>query len=116
MSSAGLTERKRLEWEISEVTRELRAGSEDDDRLQIKRDTLALHEQRLRLLDQLQLGADHLVLQARRCEASLQRTRVEIAAMRYGGAGESIDAVVDALNSTMREVIEVQQELKKFGY
>ena len=116
LSSAGLAERKRLEWEIAQLTGEINADAEGGYRQQIKQDTLSLHEQRLRLLEQLEMGAAHLIFQARRCEVALQRTRVEIAAMRYGGAGEGIDAVVQALSTTMEQVKEVQEELKRYGY
>lgn len=116
MNAAGLTERTRLEWEIGRLQEEAAVARVDPERARIRQDTLDLHTQRLRLLDQLQLGAEHLIYQARRCEASLQKARVEVAAMRVGGADANIDAVVDALNGTIRQVKEVQEELQRLGY
>ena len=109
MTSAGLTEWKRL-------TEEVDAANKDNEQQQIRRGMLEHHERQLRLLDQLQLDASHLVYQARRCEECLRKTRVEIATMRFGDAGKSVDVVVDALNSTIRQAKEVQEELKRVGY
>lgn len=116
MASSGFNERKRLEWEITRIKEHDNASKDDAERHQIRRDTLSLHEQRLHLLDQFQLWADRLVYQARRCEASLQQTRVDIAAMRLDGTGQRIDDVVEALNGTIQEVKEVHEELKRLGY
>ncbi|MBI2917814.1 MAG: hypothetical protein HYY01_07440 [Chloroflexi bacterium] len=116
LNASGLAERRRLEWEITRLTEDLNARGDQAERQRIGRNTLLLLEQRLRLLGQLQLGADHLVYQARRCEASLQQARVEIAAMRLGSAGERIGSLVEALGGTVQQVKEVQEELKRLGY
>ncbi len=116
MNAAGLTERKRLEWEIGRLQEDAEAAEDDPEPERIRQETLDLHTERLRRLEQLQGGADHLIHQARRCGASLQQTRVDIATMRLGGVDASIDAVVDALNGTIVQAKEVQEEFQRLGY
>ena len=116
--SVGPAERARLESEVTRLERETAETKDDEaqaERMGIKLDTLALHRQRLLLVDQMQLRLEHLLFQARRCEASLHRTRVEVAGARAGGSARAVDAVVDALQSTIQRVKEVQEELKRMG-
>ena len=112
-------DRKRLEAEIEELERE--AGSYREDAGQrvltlIQEDTLASHRQRLAMLDQLHLRVDQLLHLAGRCEASLHRTRIELAGIRAGGSESSIDSAVEALQETVRRAKEVQEELHRLGY
>ncbi len=112
-------DRKRLEEEIEELQREAESSRGDESQrvlTLIREDTLASHRQRLAMLDQLQLRIDQLLHLAGRCEASLHRTRIELAAIRAGSLEDSIDSAVEALQETVRRAQEVQEELRRLGY
>ncbi len=98
-------DRERLETEIEELEREVDSSREDESQrvlTLIREDTLASHRQRLSMLDQLQLRVDQLLHLAGRCEASLHRTRIELAAIRAGSLENRIDSAVEALQETVR--------------
>jgi len=112
-------DRERLEAEIEEFERELESYRDDGSQrvlTLIREDALASHRQRLAMLEQLQLRADQLLHLAGRCEASLHRTRIELAAIRAGSSENSIDSAVEALQETVRRAKEVQEELHRLGY
>ena len=112
-------DRERLEAEIEELEREVDSSREDESQqvlTLIREDTLASHRQRLAMLDQLQLRADQMLHLAGRCEASLHRTRIELAAIRAGSSEQSIDSAVEALEETVHRAKEVQEELHRLGY
>ncbi len=94
----------------------MEADESQAERLRIKEDTLASHRQRLGILEQLQLSVDQLLFQAGRCEASLHRTRIELAAIRIGSSETSVDSVTEALRRTIQQAKEVQDELRRLGY
>jgi hypothetical protein len=111
--------RERLERETSELEREIEALKGDEsqaERRVLKEDTLASHRQRLDMLDQLRLHIDQLLYQAGRCEASLHRTRLELAAIRTGSSETSVGSVIEALRGTIHQAKEVQDELRRLGY
>ena len=111
--------RERLERELAEMEREIETLTLDQSqagRLGLKEDTLASHRQRLDMLDQLQLRLERFLYQAGRCEASLHRTRIELAAIRTGNSEATVDSVTEALRRTIHQVKEVQEELKRLGY
>jgi hypothetical protein len=112
-------DRKRLEAEIEELEREAEYSGDDESQrvlTLIREDTLASHRQRLAMLDQLQLRVEQLLHLAGRCEASLHRTLIELAAIRAGSLENSIDSAVEALQETVRRAKEVQEELHRLGY
>jgi len=116
-------DREQLEAEIGDLEKEIESIKNDagNDELQrtrtlIREDTLASHRQRLGMLEQLRLRADQLLHLAGRCEASLHRTRIEVAAIRGGSSESSVDSVVMALQDTVRRAKEVQEELHRLGY
>ena len=111
--------RERLEREFAELEQEVEAlkGNESQaERLRLREDTLASHRQRLGMVGQLQLRADQLLFQAGRCEASLHRTRIELAAIRTGSSETSVDSVTETLRWTIDHAKEVQDELRRLGY
>ncbi len=119
MKAAYTPGKERLEREITDLEREAEALKWDEsqaERLRLKEDILASHRQRLNMLDQLQLRLERLLYQAGRCEASLHRTRIELAAIRTGSSEATVDSVTEALRRTIHQVKEVQEELKKLGY
>ena len=113
------TGREKLEKEVTELERAVhvaRGDEEQPERLKIKEDTLAARRQFLDLLDQLQLRVEQLLFQVNRCEASLHRTRIELAGIRTGGSEASVDSVIVAFQGTLSQGKEVQEELKRLGY
>ncbi len=56
-----------------------------------------------------------LLQPARRCATSLQAAHVELASVRAGGSKTSVDSVVEALERTLNQVKEVQDELERLG-
>ncbi len=109
----------RLQKKISDLKADIQnagSGGVRAERLCIKRDTLASHLQRLELLEKLQLRVDQLMYQAGRCEASLHRTRLELVTIKTGSSQTSVDSVIDALQGTIRQAEEVQEELRNLGY
>ena len=110
---------ERLQAEIVELERETAASRVDrapPEKVEIRNATLVSHRERIALLDRLQLRVDQLLYQGGRCEASLHRTRIELAAIRAGGSETSVDSVVEALQGTIQQAKEVQEELKRLGY
>ena len=111
--------RARLEKEFDGLERKVEALKGDGsqaERLRLGEDTLASHRQRLEMLGQLQLRVDQLLYQAHRCEASLHRTRIELAAIRTGSSETSVDSVTETLRRTIDHGKEVQDELRRLGY
>ena len=112
-------DRERLERELAEMEREvatLKLEESQAGRIRLKEATLASHRQRLDMLDQLQLRLEELLYQAGRCEASLDRTRIELAAIRTGSSEATVDSVTEALRRTINQVKEVQDELRRLRY
>ena len=119
MRIVGTPDRERLEREIGGLEEDVEALKGDQDqaeRLRIREDTLASHRQRLDMLGQLQVDIDQLLHQAGRCEASLHRARIELAAIRTGSSGISVSSVIEPLRETLLRAKEVQDELRGLGY
>ena len=119
MKAADTSVRGRVQSEIAELEREIETSKGEAtlaERSRLKEETLASHLQRLEMLDRLRLRVYQLLYQAFRCEAALQGTRIELAAVRTGSSQTSVDSVIDALERTMRQAQEVQEELKRIGY
>ena len=75
--------RGRLQAETAELERETATSRADRPALEtveIRKATLVSHRERIALLDRQQLHVDQLLYQGGRCEASLHRTRIELAA------------------------------------
>ncbi len=111
--------RENLEKEIFALEREVEALKDDPaqaERLRLRQENLASYRERLDLLHKLQLDVDRLLYQAQRCEASLHSTRIDLATIRAGSTKNSVDSVIETLQENLKQVKEVQDELKKLGY
>ena len=110
--------RERLQAEIARLEREASSDLDGppEGLVAIRDATLASQRERLALLDQLRLRVEQLLHQAGRCEASLHRTRIELAAIRTGSSEPSVNSVVEALRGTIQQAKEVQLKLKQLGY
>ena len=118
MKVTGTGGRERLEWEIAELERGVECSEGDGsqaEQLGIKGDTLASHRERLEMLDQLQLSLVQLLFQTSRCEASLHRARIEVATIRPAGSESGMDSVIEALQETIDQVKQAQDERKRLG-
>ena len=83
---------------------------------EIRNEKLGPYRTRKDMMDQVQGHVDRLLHQVDQCEVSLYRTRVEIATIRVGSSGATVDSVVRTLERTIEQVKEVQQELDRLGY
>lgn len=112
-------EMHRMKEEVASLCGEIDgAGQErsETEQIKIKRDMLASIRERIDLLDGMQLRVDRLLFQARRCEGALQRARVELIAIQTGTSEAQVDSVIGALQATVIQVKEVQDELGRLGF
>jgi hypothetical protein len=108
-----------LESETNRLEREIASLSGDEAqaaRVAMKRETLASHRDRLDLIEQQALRRDKLLHQADRCEASLARTRIELAALKADSSAASVSTLTEALQNTIVQAREVQEEMRKLGF
>ena len=109
----------KLEAELVDLESQVGAMEKDDtqpERLSILKATVASHKERLGLIQQQSLRVDGLLHQSDSCEASLHRTRIELAALKADNVDTRVSSVTDALQSTINQAKEVQEELKKLGF
>ena len=109
---------QKLEAEVADLESQIGTMEKDEtqtERLSILKATVASHKERLGLIQQQSLRVDELLHQSDSCEASLHRTRIELAAMKVDNVDARASAVTDALQSTINQAKEVQEELKKLG-
>ena len=109
----------RLREEVGTLEREIAAMKLDPsqtDRQQLKENSLALHRDRLRSFEELRLRADQLFFQAQRCEASLNRTRMDLLGIRTGSRETNIDSVITRLQRTIDQAKAIQAEIRRLGY
>ena len=115
MKAARMPGRESLEEEIAQLEMDFDAPKDegiDAERLRLKEEKLASSKRRLGMLNRLQL---YMFYQVHRCEASLRATGIELASVRAGGSKTGVDSVVEALEGTLNQVKEVQDELEKIG-
>jgi hypothetical protein len=109
---------QRLRTEIRNLGNEILSIKKDkapNDRKQFKEQIMISHKERLELIDRLELRVDELLHQANRCEATLHKTRIELAELKAEGAETSVSEVVHTLQATIRQAKEVQDEMRKIG-
>jgi hypothetical protein len=108
-----------LEAEIAKFEREIKSLEEDRAQkahVKIRRATIISHKERIEIIKEQELRVDKLLYQCDRCEASLHRTRLELAALKTESAETSVSAVTETLKQTISQAKDVQEELKKLGY
>ena len=108
-----------LQEEVVELEKELesfRRDASQGERVRMREETIASHRERLALVTQQQLRVDQLVHQSEGCAASLDLTRIEVAALKADSSESSVRAVTDALRRTINQAKEVQEELRRLGY
>ena len=113
---AEVSDRKKLKQDISRLENETSASEKKklrSEQVHLKEEILASHRERLEMLDQLDLRIEQLLHQARRCDAILEATQVEITTSRISGSKAGVDSIIKTLQTTLRRVKEVQDELEK---
>ncbi len=68
------------------------------------------------MVNQLKERVEELLHQANRCEASLGKTRIELAALKADASEIGVSAIIETLSKTIDRAREVQEELKQMGY
>ena len=109
----------RLKEKIVELEKEiqsLRIDGTPPAGLEIKETTIHSHQERLGLLGRQRLRVDELLYQSDQCEASLARTRIELAVLHAGSSETRVSAVTETLQKTIDRAKEVQAELKRLGF
>jgi uncharacterized membrane protein (DUF106 family) len=110
---------ERLETELADLEKEIREAKADGSLaglIEIKESTAKSHKERLDMIAKQQLRVDQLFYQSDRCEASMNRTRLELAALRVDSAETGVSAVIETLRGTINQAREVQEELRKLGF
>jgi hypothetical protein len=118
MRAVHSSSQERLEAEIVELEWGIETFKQDETqaaRVKIRQDTVASHKERLEMLKQQRLRVDELLYQAHRCEVSLSRAGIELAALQADGSEANVDMVVDTLQATIDQAREVKEELKRLG-
>ena len=119
LQSIHSSDRGRLKAEVAELEGEISGLREDDGqvaRVKMKEETLASHRERLEMVSQQQSHLEELLHQCGRCEASLHRTRIQLAELKAESSKVSISAVTQTLRRTINQAREVQAEMKRLGY
>ncbi len=108
-----------LEAEIVQFEQDIGTLSMDygqQMRVKIREDNVASHQERLEMINQQQYRVDELLYQCDRCEASLSRTRLELASLQAGSSETSVSVVTETLRKTITRAKEVQEELRRLGF
>ena len=111
---AEVSYKQKLEQDISQLEQIVTTSEREkfrDEQVRLKEEILASYRERLEMLDQLDLRIEQLLHQARRCDAILETTQVEITTLRISGSKAGVDSMIKALQTTLRQVKEVQDEL-----
>jgi len=113
------SERVRLEAEVIDLEKRietLRAAEFETERVKPLEFSLVSHLQRLDLMDKQHLRIGELLQLCARCEVALQRTRMELAALKTADSEMSVDQAIENLRRTIDRAKEVQDELIKLGF
>ena len=113
-------QKEKLEERILELEKELQAlGQEGTDaakvRTRFREEEIASTRDRLEIVQRQQLRVEELLHQCGQCVAALNRTRIEVAALKVEGGRTSVDEVTASLRKTIDEAREVQEELRGLG-
>jgi hypothetical protein len=108
-----------LQSEIVELQRKvalIQADPAQQERVGHIHEWIGSNQERLMIVNKLKQRVEELLYQAKRCEASLGKTRIELAALKADASGTGVSAVIEALRKTIDRAREVQEELKQMGY
>ena len=110
-------QRRRLEAELAEIEDRLALDAYPDERARARDEQRRpSHQQLIVRHDEARQRARDLLFEAERCTAALAEARIELASVRAGDTRVDVDAVVETLQTTIRRVRDVQDELRRLGY
>ena len=109
-----------LEERIREQEEEVRAFEQEGTdeaqvRIRLREEAIASTREQLELVQRQQLRVDELLHQCGQCVSALNRSRIEMAALKVEGARTSVDAITASLRKTIDQAKQVQEELKRLG-
>lgn len=110
---------KRLQEELVHIEEEieiLKSNDGSESLIDVRESSAATHRERLAEIGSLRVRLEKLMYQCERCEASLHKTRIELATLRNRSTEDGISMATKNLEKTIREAREVQIELKELGY
>ena len=112
--------KEKLEERILELEEEVQAFKQEGTdeaqvRIRLREEAIASTREQLALVQRQQLRVDELLHQSGQCVSALNRSRIELAALKVEGARTSVDAVTASLRKTIDQAKEVQEELKRLG-
>jgi hypothetical protein len=108
---------RRLLAELSEIERRLESGTPVDERTRSRDEQRrASRQQLLGRHEEARQRACDLTFEAERCTGALAEARIELAATHAVGADVDVDTVVQSLETAIRHVREVQDELRRLTY
>lgn len=113
------TDNAQLQSETAELQKKaavLRDDPEGRERLAQVNERIQSNQERLHMLRKIKQRMEELMYQAGRCEASLGKTRIQLAALKAEASEIGVSAVTDTLRKTIDRARDVQNELKKMGY
>jgi hypothetical protein len=115
LQTARPSERHRLQSKVLELSQQIEAlplRDVHDERKAILESTRRSHQDRLNIMDKQVLQVDQLLHLAGRCEASLHRTRMELAALNATDSERSVREATERLQNTIEQAKDIQEELK----
>jgi len=115
----GSTDIKQLQAEIKSLEQKaatVKNSPASVESLVLNQEKIDFNKERLSMVTKLKLRVDELLHQADRCEASLSKTRIELAALKADASDVNVTSVINTLQKTIERAKEVQAELKKLGY
>lgn len=113
------SESRRLEAEVFELEEKidaLRTDQSQEERVKLMQATMSSHLERLDIMQKQHLRIEQLLHLSGRCEASLHRTRMELASLKAADSEMSVNDATESLRRTIDQAKEVQEELKKLGF
>jgi len=113
------SERRRLEAELPELEEKIeaaRAVQSQGERVKLMQETMDSHLERLDIMQKQRLRVEKLLHLSGHCEASLHRTRMELAALRAADSELNVTEATESLRRTIDQAKEIQEELKKLGF
>jgi hypothetical protein len=110
---------RRLEAEIKELegkVREIGESQGAEGRIELLCNKIGANRRRLEMIGKERLRLEELLQQARKCEAALHDTRIQVASLKAETGSVSVNAVIETLQKTIDQAKAVQEEMRKLGY
>ena len=119
MRAVSPSESRRLEVEILDLEKRieaLRTDKSQTERVRLMQATMNSNLERLDIMQKQRLRIEKLLHLSGRCEASLHRTRMELADLKAADSEINVNDATERLRRTIEQAKEIQEELKKLGF